>query len=117
MPKFHLWNNGDKSAVLLEFIQEIISGWVQNEFMRSLCCQSYGEREKQTISLHVYKCKLIHVDPMVNEKFIEVLKQEYESIFEDRSGKMTVNRGKIHKYLRMAIDYTTKGLCKTRTFD
>ena len=39
------------------------------------------------------------------------------SIFEDGTGKMTVNCGKIHKHLGMAIDYTTKGLCKITVFD
>ena len=30
---------------------------------------------------------------------------------------MTVNRGKIHKYLVITIDYTTKGLCKIAVFN
>ena len=51
------------------------------------------------------------------KKFIQVLKQEYERIFEDWYIKMDVNRGKIQKYLEMTIDYTTKGLCKTMMFD
>ena len=37
------------------------------------------------------------------------LRQEYESIFKDRSGKMTVIRGKFHKYLGMTLDYTVGG--------
>jgi hypothetical protein len=35
--------------------------------------------------------------------------QEYESIFENGSGKMTVSRGRVHKYLGMTLDYTVHG--------
>ena len=59
--------------------------------------------KQQTIFCHVYDCKLIHVDPKVNYKFIELLKQEYERKFEDGSGKMTVSRGKTHNYLGTTI--------------
>ena len=58
-----------------------------------------------------------HVYLKVNKKFIEVLKQEYEIILEDRYGKMTLNRRKIHKYLGMNTDYTTKDLFKIKMFD
>ena len=58
-----------------------------------------------------------HLDPKVNYKFIELLKQEYDSILEDRYGKMTLNCGKIRKYLEITIDYTTKGLRKITMFD
>jgi len=43
--------------------------------------------------------------------------QEYESIFEDGSGKMTVNRGKVHKYLGMTLDYTVRGQVKITMID
>jgi hypothetical protein len=48
---------------------------------------------------------------------IEYLRQEYESIFEDGSGAMTVSRGKIHKYLGMTLDYTFRGQVKITMFD
>jgi hypothetical protein len=41
-----------------------------------------------------------------------VAKKEYEHIFEDGSGKMTVSRGKVHKYLGMQLDYTIRGIVK-----
>jgi hypothetical protein len=47
-----------------------------------------------------------------NDQFIETLKQEYENIFEDGTGKMTVHRGKHLKYLRMDLDFSTPGVCK-----
>jgi hypothetical protein len=37
---------------------------------------------------------------------IDWLWQEYESIFEDELGQMTVSRSRVHKYLGMALDYT-----------
>ena len=40
---------------------------------------------------------------------IKWLRQEYDSIFEDGSGKMVVSRGKVHKYLGMTLDYTVRG--------
>jgi hypothetical protein len=40
---------------------------------------------------------------------IDRLWQEYESIFEDGSGQMTVSRGRVHKYLGMTLDYTVCG--------
>jgi hypothetical protein len=48
---------------------------------------------------------------------IEYLRQEYESIFEDGSGAMTVSRGKIHKYLDMTLDYTVCGQVNITMFD
>jgi hypothetical protein len=65
--------------------------------------------KQQTIVWHVDDCKLSHVDPKVNDAFIEVLREEYESIFEDGSGKMTISRGKKHTYLGMLLDYTVPG--------
>ena len=51
------------------------------------------------------------------DDMIAWLKQEYESIFEDGSGEMTVSHGKTHKYLGMTLDYTTTGQVKITMFD
>jgi hypothetical protein len=48
---------------------------------------------------------------------IGYLRQEYESIFEDGSGAMTVSRGKIHKYLGMTLDYSIPGKVKITMLD
>jgi hypothetical protein len=48
---------------------------------------------------------------------IDWLHQEYESIFEDRSGQMTVGRGRVHKYLGMTLDYTVRGRVNISMFD
>ena len=48
---------------------------------------------------------------------IDWLRKEYESIFQDGSGKMTVSRGKVHTYLGMTLDYTTCGQVKITMLD
>ena len=48
------------------------------------------ENNRLLFGRHVDDCKLSCVNVKVQDKFIEVLRQEYESIFEDGSGKMTV---------------------------
>ena len=52
---------------------------------------------QQSILFDVYECKLIHKDLKVNCSFIGVLREECHSIFEDESGKIQVNLGKVHK--------------------
>jgi hypothetical protein len=48
---------------------------------------------------------------------IDWLRQEYESIFEDGLGRMTVRRGRVHKYLGMTLDYTIHGQVNISMFD
>jgi hypothetical protein len=67
------------------------------------------EGEQMTIFFHVDDYKLSHHKKKVVDCIIECLFQEYESIFEDGSRAMTVNRGKEHKYLGMTLDYTVRG--------
>jgi hypothetical protein len=64
---------------------------------------------QMTICFHVDDCKLSHHSSRANDNIIDWLRQEYESIFEDGSGKMTVSRGRVHKYLGMTLDYTVHG--------
>ena len=45
--------------------------------------------EQMTICFHVDDCKLSHHDSRANDRMVEWLRQEYESIFKDGSGKMT----------------------------
>jgi hypothetical protein len=70
------------------------------------------EGKQMTICFHVDDCKLSHRQPKVMDKMIKWLRQEYESIFEDGSGAMTVSRGKVHTYLGMTLDYTVRGQVK-----
>jgi hypothetical protein len=68
--------------------------------------------EQMTICFHVDECKLSHRKTNVMDSMIEYIWKEYESIFEDGSGSMTVSRGKLHKYLGMTLDYTVRGQVK-----
>ena len=73
--------------------------------------------KQMTICFHVDDCKLSHRKSRVMDDMIQWLRQEYESIFEDGSGKMTVSRGKVHKYLGMTLDYTVSGQVKITMTD
>ncbi len=42
----------------------------------------------------------------MNNSIIAWLRQEYESIFTDVSGKMKVARGRVHVYVGMTLDFT-----------
>jgi hypothetical protein len=76
-----------------------------------------SEGNQMTICFHVDDCKLSHRKTKVMDSMVEYLRQEYESIFEDGSGAMTVSRGKIHKYLGMNLDYTVRCQVKITMFD
>jgi hypothetical protein len=73
--------------------------------------------KQMTICFHVDDCKASHKLPKVVDEMIAWLKQEYEQIFEDGSGKMTVSRGKVHKYLGMTLDYSISGQVKITMLD
>ena len=61
---------------------------------------------QKSILSHVDYCKLNYKDSKVNDIFIGIIRDKYHSIFEDGSGTMQVNHGKVHKYLGMTLDYT-----------
>jgi hypothetical protein len=70
-----------------------------------------------TIAFHVDNCKLSHKEPKEMDTMINWLRQECESIFDDGSGKMSVSRGKVHSYLDMPLDFTTRGKVKITMLD
>ena len=73
--------------------------------------------ENMTICYHVDNFKLRHRRSKVNDWMIKWLRQEYEIIFEDGSGKMAVSRGKVHKYLGMTLYYTVHGQVQITVID
>jgi hypothetical protein len=75
------------------------------------------EGKQMTICVHVDDCKLSHRKKTVMDRMTGYLRQEYESIFEYRSGAMTVGRGKIHKYLGMTLDCSVSGQVKITMLD
>jgi protease II len=66
------------------------------------------EGEKMTICFYFDDWKLNHRNRKVMDRMIGCFRQEYERIFEDGSGSMTVSRCKVHKYLGMTLDYTVR---------
>ena len=62
-------------------------------------------------------CNLIHQDREVNDEFINILRDEYESVFEDGSRKMKVRKVKLHEYLGMILEYSVKGKVKITMLD
>ena len=49
-----------------------------------------------------------HASKHVVDDVIEWLRKDYESVFEDGSGKMKVHRGNTHTYLGMTLDFPVK---------
>ena len=45
------------------------------------------------------------------------IKNTYERLFKDRSGSMKLNRGMIHEYLGMKLDYSTRGEVKITMYN
>jgi hypothetical protein len=73
---------------------------------------------QMTICFHVDDCKLrSHHSGRANDNMIDWLHQEYESIFDDGSRKMTVSRGRVHKYLGITLDYTVCRRVNISMFD
>jgi hypothetical protein len=68
--------------------------------------------QQQTVSFHVDDLKASHAKTSINNQLVDELREEYEHILEDGTGKMTVHRGKVHEYLGMTLDYNTAGVCK-----
>ena len=62
------------------------------------------DNKQWTILCHVDDLKTSHVDPAVVSSVLYDIDVEYGKIV-----KMTIMQGKVHKYLRMTIDYSSPG--------
>ena len=62
------------------------------------------DNKKCTILWHVDDLKTSHVEPAVVSSVLADIDAEYGKI-----SKMTIMRGKAHKYLGMTIDYSLSG--------
>ena len=72
--------------------------------------------KQQTCGFHVDDCFLTG-QKSTNDGFVETLREEYESVFEDGSGKLKVQCGEVLNYLGMTLDFTTAGQVKVSMFD
>ena len=100
-----------------KFCKSLLSvGFIFNPYDPCVANKQIGGQQ-QTICFHVDDCKLSHASSKINNKTVKWLRQEYESIFEDGTGEMTVNRGKIHEYLGMKLDFSSPGRVKISQFE
>jgi hypothetical protein len=77
------------------------------------CVWNQNIRGKQCeICFHVDNCKISHKSTKVLDRIIKWLRQDFEKVFEDGSGKLKVHQGKVHEYLSMTLDFSTKHLVK-----
>ncbi len=65
--------------------------------------------KQHTVTWHVDDLKSSHVDPKVNDTFLEWLKKKYA---DDNIGEVKATRGHKHDYLAMILDYSTPGVLK-----
>ena len=67
-----------------------------------------------TVVWHIDNLKVSPVDRGVVTRMSVWLKKNYEQFFKDGSGGMKHNRGMIHEYLGMTLEYSTRGVVKIR---
>jgi hypothetical protein len=82
-----------------KFTKSLMSDGFENNPDDPCMVNKIVDGKQMTICFHVDDCKLSHRSSRANNNMIDWLRQEYESIFEDRSGEMTDSRGRGHKYL------------------
>jgi hypothetical protein len=70
--------------------------------------------KQQTVVWHVDDLKSSHLDPKVNDRFLEWLEEKYG---DEKIGKVQVTRGAKHIYLAMRLDYSEKGVLKVDMTD
>ena len=70
-----------------------------------------------TLVWHVENLKVSHIDGGLVTRMAEWLKKTYECLFKDSYGAMKLNRGMIHEYLGMTLDYSTQGEVKITMYN
>ena len=70
-----------------------------------------------TVVWNVGDIKVSHVDRKVVTQMEMWLKKTYERLFKDGSGSMKINRGMIHEYIGMTLDYSTQGKVKIKMYN
>ena len=70
--------------------------------------------KQQTVVWHVDDLKSSHIDSEINDKFIKYMRDKYE---DEEIGILKATRGKVHDYLGMNLDFSTKGEVKIGMID
>ena len=65
--------------------------------------------KQHTVRFHVDDLMASHMNPKVNDKFLEWLNKKYGS-----HGKVKATRGKVHEFLGVTYDFRTRGVLKLR---
>ena len=86
-------------------------GFEQN-FYKPCCWNTMIEGKQFTIVFHIDDCYLSHVNPMIVTEIIQKFDKTYATI-----DKLTVQRGSIHEYLRMTVDFSTPGEVRLNLYD
>ena len=77
------------------------------------CVANKDINDKQcTIVWHVDDLKISHSDPEVVSDIISLLEGQF-----GKEGPLTVRRGRVHEYLGMTLDYSTKGKVEIKMVD
>lgn len=86
-------------------------GFVRNDY--EWCVVNKVINGKQaTIGWYVDDIKLSHADPKVNNEIISLIQREF-----GQQMPLTINRGPVHDYLGMRIDFSQKGKVVFSMFD
>ena len=85
-----------------------IIGFEINPYNQCVTKKAFDESQMK-IWFHIYDCKASQRKLKSNDCMIEWIHQEYEIIFEDGSGNMSVIWGKVHDSLGMTLYYTVCG--------
>ena len=90
-----------KAALLfyLTFVESLTSiGFVINPY-DSCIANKVVDRHQLTVVWHVDDLKISHQNENVVTRMITWIRKTYELILDDRTGTMTVHRGRVHEYL------------------
>jgi hypothetical protein len=102
MPQYTLWHYG--GTITMRFIKSLQGQvYTANPYDPYLWNKLINSKQI-TICFHDGDCKISHVSSKVVDTTVVWLCENYESIFEDGSGKMKEHQGKVHDYLMMTID-------------
>ena len=108
-----------KAALLfyIKFVENLKSiGFQLNPY--NLCvANKIVDGAQLTVVWHVSNIKVNHIDRGVVTRMTVWLKKTYERLFKDGSGAMKLNRGMIHEYLGMKLDYSTQGEVKITMYN
>ena len=103
-----------KAALLfyIKFVKSLLSIGFELDPYDPCVANKTVENLQLTVVWHVDDLKVSHVLTKVVTRMANWLKKTYKQLFSDGSGKMKINRGKIHEYLGMMLNFSISGEVK-----